>query len=159
MAFGLIPARGNWETRWVNTDSAATFAKGSLVNLGADNELEEYASTDSQFFGIALSHSTASTSIGGANKIAVALPGPGCTAWSDVTTGISASVLTIGRASLIYKQGNHMSYASTVMGEASRFSALATIAGPVYSDTSPVEMAFNVLTYILYSASSHTYLT
>lgn len=156
---GMVPARGTWETRWFTTDSAATFAKGSLVNLGADFELEEYASTDSQALGIALSHSTASTVYRGVNQVAVAIPQPGCTAWSDLTTNVTASSLSAGQATLIYKQGNHMSYASTVMGQASRFSALCTIVGPVYSDLSRVEVAFNALTGVFYSTSSATFLT
>ena len=156
---GMVPCRGQWESRWFTTDSAATFAGGSLVNLGADFELEEYASTDSQFLGIAASHSTASTTIGGATQIMVYIPQPGCTAWSDVTTSVTGSSVSKGQATVIYKQGNHMSYASTVMGHASRFSALCTIVGPVYSDLSRVEVAFNALTGVFYSTSSATFLT
>ena len=160
MAFGMIPARGPWEIRWFATDSAATFPKGALVSLGTAGLVREYLSTDSQAFGIALSHSTASTVVvGGANSVAVAIPFPGCTAWSDLTTGIGASVLTVGASSVIYKQGNYTSYASTLMGQASRFSALVKIAGPLRSDTSQIEVAFNALTLVLYSASSSTFAT
>lgn len=156
---GMVPCRGDWEQRWFQTTSAATFATGSLVNLGTTFLLEEYASTDSQCLGIAGSHSTASTSIGGVNQIMVYIPKDGCTAWSDVTTSVTGSSLSKGQATLIYKQGNHMSYASTVMGEASRFSALCTIVGPVYSDLSRVEVAFNALTRVFYSTSSATFAT
>ena len=158
--FGLIPARGNWEYRWFGTASAATFKKGALLNLD-DVTLftREYLSTDSQCLGIAMSNSTASTVIGGVNSVLVALPAPNCTAYSDVTTSVTASSMSKGQATLIYKVGNIMSFASTVMGEASRFSALATIVGPVQADTSQVEIAFNALTQVIYSTSSATFAT
>lgn len=158
--YGLIPARGKWEYRWFPTTSAATFKKGALLNLGAGFLLEEYASTDSQCLGIAMSNSTASMPVvGGANSVLVALPAPGCTAYSDITTGVTASSISVGQASVIYKVGNIMSFASTVMGQASRFSALVTIAGPVQADTSQVEVAFNALTQVIYSTSSATFAT
>src|SRR3989440_8562766 len=129
--FGLVPARGSWEYRLSYISSGATFGKGSLVNLDSGYLVREYLSTDSQFYGIAMSNSTASlpgpfsslaySSNSGA--IMVAIPAPGCTAYSDLTTGIAQSSLSIGRQTLIYKQGNLMSYASTVIGHASRFSA------------------------------------
>ena len=93
---GCVPARGNWETRWFETASAATFAKGSLVNFDDAYRLGEYASTDSQVVGIAVSHSTASAPIRGLNMVAVYLPAPGCTFYSDVTTGVTQSALSIG---------------------------------------------------------------
>lgn len=158
--YGLIPARGNWEMRWFPTTSAATFKKGCLVNLDDTFLVREYLSTDSQCLGIAMSNSTASAPVvGGANSVLVAIPLPGCTAYSDLTTGITASSVSVGQASVIYKPGNVMSYASTVMGHASRFSALVTIAGPVQADTSQIEVAFNALTRVLYSTSSATVLT
>ena len=164
MAFGLIPARGNWEYRWFNTASAATFAKGSLVNLGDEYELEEYASTDSQVLGIAMSYSTQSTvgnwsGSGNTNGVMVAIPQPGCTAMSDLTTSVTQSSLSIGKQALIYKQGNRMSFCSTVIGEASRFSAIVTVVGPIQADTSQVEVAFNILSSVFYSTSSATFAT
>lgn len=157
--YGLIPARGDWEYRWFATTSAATFKKGALLNLGAGFLLEEYASTDSQCLGIAMSNSTASTPVvGGANSVLVAIPRGGATAYSDLTTSVTGSSISVGQASVIYKVGNIMSYASTVMG-ASRFSALVTIAGPVQADTSQIEVAFNAITRVLYSTSSGTFAT
>ena len=44
---GLVPARGDWESRWFETLSTATYQKGSLVNFNADYQLREYLSTDS----------------------------------------------------------------------------------------------------------------
>ena len=154
---GLVPARGNWESRWFETTSTATFAKGSLVNLNNAYRLKEYASTDSQVLGIAASHSTASQSIRGLNMVQVYLPTPNCTAYSDITTGVAQSALSIGARTLVYKQGNLMSYASTVMGHASNFSSIAAIVGPIDADLSRVEIAFNQDGVALYSTSSVTF--
>lgn len=155
--FGLIPARGNWESRWFETASAATFAKGSLVGLDDAYRLGEYASTDSAILGIAASHSTASTTIRGLSMVQVFIPAPGCTAYSDVTTGVTQSALSIGKKIAFAKEGNLFSYASTVMGHSSRFSAIATVVGPIDADLSRVEVAFNMENAVLYSVSSTTF--
>ena len=155
--FGLVPARGNWETRWFETASAATFAKGSLVGFDDGYRLGEYASTDSAIVGIALSYSTQSTSMRGLNMVAVAIPTPNCTAYSDLTTGVTQSALSIGKKVLVYKQGNLMSYASTVMGHASGFSSIAQIVGPIDAKLSRVEIAFNMDNVAFYSTSSTTF--
>jgi len=156
---GLVPARGEWETRWFETLSTATYAKGSLVNFGADYRLKEYASTDSTIVGIAVSASTGSQQLGGVNKVAVYLPAPNCTAYSDITTGVVASDMSIGKKILVYKQGNLMSYASTVMGHASRHSAIAQVVGPIDADLSRVEIAFNMENVGFYSTSSTTWVS
>jgi hypothetical protein len=157
MAFGLIPARGPWENRWFETASAATYAKGSLVNFDAGYKLKEYASTDSQVVGVALSASTQSIERGGVNMVMVAIPSPTCTAYSDLTTGIAQSALSIGKKVCMYKQGNHASYASTVIGHASQFSGVAQIVGPISAADSRVEVAFNLDTLAFYSTSSATF--
>ena len=154
---GLVPARGNAETRWFETASAATFAKGSLVNFNNAYRLKEYESTDSQAVGVALSYSTQSTSIRGLNMVAVAIPTPNCTFYSDITTGVTQSAMSIGKKILVYKQGNVMSYASTVIGEASRFSAIAQVVGPIDATLSRVEIAFNLDGVAFYSTSSATF--
>lgn len=156
---GLVPARGEWETRWFETLSTATYGKGSLVNFDAAYRLKEYASTDSALVGIAASHSTASTPLGGVNKVAVYIPAPNCTAYSDVTTGVTQSAMSIGKKILIYKEGNLMSYASTVMGHASRHSAIAQVLGPIDADNSRVEVAFNMENVGFYSTSSTTWVS
>jgi hypothetical protein len=171
--FGCIPARGNWEHRLSAISSGATFAKGSLVALDSGYLVREYLSTDSQVFGIAMSHSTASLPgpglAGGVGNIplayasfnsgavVVAIPAPGCTFYSDLTTGITQSSLSIGKSVLMYKQGNMMSYASTLFGQSSGFSQTVTIVGPIDSANSRVECAFNVLATVFYSASTHTF--
>ena len=169
--FGCVPARGDWEYRLSAVSSGATFGKGSLVALDSGYLVREYLSTDSQVYGIALSASTASLpgpagssgavplgyasfSSGG---VLIAIPRPGCTFYSDVTTGVTQSAMSIGKSVLIYKQGNLMSYASTVFGQASGFSQTVTIVGPIDSTNSRVECAFNVLATVFYSASTHTF--
>lgn len=155
MAFGLIPARGNWEKRQFTTDSAVTFAKGDAVTFDGEYNVTTYLSTSSSVLGIAMSHSTASFP---PNQVLVALPAPGCTAYSDLTTGIVASDLSIGKIVTLYKEGNHTSYTSTVIGHASRHSALVQIVGPIQSATSQVEVAFLMSAVDIYgSASSRTF--
>lgn len=156
---GLVPARGDWESRWFETASAATYGKGSLVNFDAAYRLKEYLSTDSAIVGIAASHSTASQSIRGLNMVQVFVPAPNCTAYSDVTTGVTQSAMSIGKKILIYKEGNLMSYASTVMGHASRHSSIAQVLGPIDADLSRVEVAFNMENVGFYSTSSTTWVS
>lgn len=164
--FGCTPARGTWEYRLSAVSSGATFGKGSLVNLDAGFLVREYLSTDSQVYGIAMSAST--SSLPGVNAplgyasftsgaVMVAIPSPGCTFFSDITTGVTQSSLSVGAAVCMYKQGNLMSYVSTVVGQASRFSAIVTVVGPISAADSRVECAFNVLSSVFYSASSHTF--
>jgi hypothetical protein len=154
---GLVPARGDWETRWFETLSTATYAKGSLVCFNPVYQLREYASTDSAVVGIALSHSTASQKIRGLNMVGVLIPAPNCTAYSDITTGVTQSSMSIGKRCLVYKQGNLMSYASTVMGHASNFSSIAQVVGPIDAALSRVEISFNLDGAVFYSVSSTTF--
>lgn len=154
---GLIPARGTWESRWFETLSTATYAKGSLVALNDAYRLREYASTDSQVLGIAASASTGSQKLGGVQKVQVYIPTPNCTAYSDLTTGVTQSSLSIGKKILIYKQGNLMSYASTLAGHASNFSSIAQVAGPIDALNSRVEVSFNLDGVVFYSTSSSTF--
>ena len=154
---GLVPARGDWESRWFETASAATFAKGSLVGFDDAYRLGEYSSLDSAVVGVAASASTASTSIRGLNMVQVFVPAPGCTAYSDVTTGVTQSAMSIGKKITMYKQGNLMSYASSVIGHASLHSAIAQVVGPIDADLSRVEVAFNITNVVFYSTSSTTF--
>jgi hypothetical protein len=156
---GLVPARGDWESRWFETLSTATYQKGSLVNFGADYKLREYLSTDSTVVGIAASASTGSQTLGGVKKVQVFVPSPSCTAYSDITTGVTQSSMSIGKKILIYKQGNLMSYASSLAGHASNFSSIAQVVGPIDALLSRVEIAFNMDNVAFYSTSSTTFAT
>jgi hypothetical protein len=157
MPLGVTPARGEWESRWFETGSAATFPKGAVVNFDDAYRLKEYASTDSQIVGIALSYSTQSTEIRGLNMVQVAIPSAKCTAEVDITTGVAQSAMSIGKKIAFEKRGNLMSYASTVMGHASRFSAIAQVVGPIDATRSRVEVAFNSEAVAFYSTSSVTF--
>ncbi len=157
MALGLVPARGDWESRWFEVLSTATFTKGAMVNFDAAYRVKEYASTDSQAVGISASASTGSQQLGGVNKVQVYLPTPNCTAYSDLTTGVTQSSLSIGKKILIYKQGNFMSYASALAGHASNFSSIAQVVGPIDADLSRVEVSFNLDGVVFYSTSSATF--
>lgn len=166
--FGCVPARGDWEYRLSAISSGATFAKGSLVNYDAGFLVREYLSTDSNWLGIAMSASTASlpgpfSALGYASfnsgAVLVAIPRPGCTFYSDVTTGVTQSSMSVGKTVLVYKQGNLMSYASTVAGATaaeSVFSGTVTIVGPIDSTNSRVELAANMRGVIFYGSASTT---
>lgn len=157
MPLGIVPSNGQWETKWFETASAATFPKGALVTFNPGYQVREYASTDSAIVGVALSYSTASTSIRGLNMVEVAVPLPGAKAYADITTGIAQSALSIGKKVCAEKRGNYMSFASTVIGEASRFSAIFQVAGPIDATRSRVEVAINAETAAFYSTSSTTF--
>lgn len=157
MPIGLVPARGDWESRWFETGSAATFPKGSLVNFDDGYRLKEYASTDSQIVGVAASYSTQSTEVRGLNMVQVYVPSAKCTAIADITTGVAQSAMSIGKKIAFEKRGNINSFASTVMGHASRFSAIAQVVGPIDAARSQVEVAFNAEAVAFYSTSSVTF--
>ncbi len=151
MPEGLTPARGNWEYRRFNTDSAATFAKGCLVMLNGVRNVVEFTSASTQYLGIAMSHSTASLPAG---TVTVALPADNCTAYADVIAGLPTSDLSIGEAGCIQKVGNLMSYYTNQT--ASVFSVTGQIVGPVDSASSRIEIAFVKANAVIYSASSVT---
>ena len=156
MPLGLTLARGDWESRWFATTSSATFPKGALVNLSTTHLLVEWASDDSSFLGIALSHSTASTPIGGlGNSVQVAIPAPNCTAFADLGTGFTTSLLSIGQRVTFEKDGNYNSFVTR--GAASRFSNVAHVAGPIQTSyASRIEVGFVTELLTFYSSSSLT---
>lgn len=155
MPLGLTPFRGNWESRWFQTTSTATFPKGALVNLGTTHLLKEWESANSAVLGIALSYSTQSTKIGGNDSVMVAIPAPGCTAMADLGTGFTTSVLSIGQRVTFEKDGNYNSFATR--GAASRFSNIAFVAGGIQtSGLSRIEVGFVLELGEFYSSSSLT---
>ena len=149
MALGFIPATGHWDYRQFDTTSSSTFVKGCLVSFNGARTLVEYDSTLSQYVGIAQQTSTNSTPAG---KVLVAVPKPGCTARTDVWTGITASAISVGHAMALGKQGNYNSYITTLA--TSVFSKVVTIVGPVRSADSRVEVAFIQNEALIYSTSS-----
>lgn len=157
MALGLVPATGDWRTKWFEVLSTATFAKGDAVNFNDAYRIRAYASTDSQFVGIAQSASTQSTSIRGLDMVAVSVPVPGCTMYSDLTTGITQSALSIGKKVSLYREGNNVSYVSTVIGHASRFSGTVQVFGPIDATRSRVEVSANMENTAFFSQSTATF--
>lgn len=146
---GFVLGSGPWEQRLFNTASAATFLKGSLVELDGARNVVEYASTSSSVLGIALHASVDSLPAG---KVLVAIPKPGCTAIADVAPGIAASAISIGHAMGVGKRGNYMSYVTT--DAASVWSKVVTVVGTLNSTNSTVEVAFIQNIAEVYSTSS-----
>lgn len=131
MALGVIPARGCWEYRLANTASAATFLKGCVLSLNPARTVREYLSTHSSAYGIAMCDSVNSLPAG---KVVVAVPTPGCTAMADLSTGVVASLLSIGQVGAIQKVGNYSSFFTT-SGAFSAFSSLFRVAAPYVDDS------------------------
>lgn len=161
MPQGLIPSNDRWEVQWfASTDTTNTFRRFELVRLMNDYSVSVMSSHASQPLGIALSSSTNSQPIRGINMVPVAVPLFGAKAYADVDTGVTASDLSIGKKITISKpvaQGTGLfSFASTVIGQASRFSAYAQVVGPIDTDLSRVEVSFNAENVTFYSTSSVT---
>lgn len=149
MPLGFVLGSGPWEIRQFNTNSAATFLKGSLVELNGARDVVEYASTSSSVLGIALGDSANSLPSG---KVQIAIPRPGCTAIADVAPGIVASAISVGQAMGVGKRGNYMSYVTS--DAASVWSRIVTVVGALNSTTSRVEVAFIQNAAEVYSTSS-----
>jgi hypothetical protein len=160
MPLGLVPSNDRWETQWFESlDTTLTFLKGDLVGMRAGYQVSVMSSSMSAVLGIALSSSTASQRYGGLNKVPVAVPLFGAKAYADVDTGVTASDMSVGKKITIARnaaQGTNYSFASALIGQASRFSAIAQVAGPINADLSRVEVSFNVENLIFYSTSSTT---
>lgn len=157
MAEGIVPARGDWETRTfpksqLTTLAQGAFSKGDLVCLDHGRHLSVWTSTQSNYLGIALTPS-AQSNLG----ISVAIPRPGCTAYVDSLTTDAASNFSLGQSgSFMTRYGRTSVLTMLPAGGASAFSFIATIVGPVDSVQSRVEVAFLQQNAIFYSASSAT---
>lgn len=162
MPLGLVPSNDRWEVQWFESlDTTLTFLKGDLVGFRAGYQLSVMSSSMSAYVGVALSSSTASQPMGGLLKVPVAVPLYGAKAMADLDTGVTASDLSIGKKITIARnaaQGTNYSFASALIGQASRFSALAQVAGPIQvSPISRVEISFNAEASAWYSTSSTTF--
>lgn len=157
MAFGLVPARGNWETRTfpksqLTTLSQGAFGKGDLVCLDHGRHLSVWTSTQSNYLGIAL-HASADSNLG----ISVAIPAPGCTAFADSLTTDAASNFSLGQSGSFMTRYGHTSVLTMQpAGGVSAFSYIATVVGTLDSVQSRVEIAFLSQNATFYSASSAT---
>lgn len=158
MALGLIPARGIWESRWFEVNSSTTFQQGDAVNFDPAYRVRTYVSTDSQILGISATSSTNSTKMRGLQMVQVYIPNAGATCYSDLSTGITQSTLSIGAAVGIVKVFNNTSYCSNVLANGgSLFSALAKIVGPIDATHSRVEIGLNIGDAVFYSTSTSTF--
>lgn len=149
MPLGFTLGSGPWEIRQFNTNSAATFLKGSLVELNGARDVVEYASTSSSCLGIAMHDSVNSLPAG---KVLVAIPKPGCTATCDLAPGLAASVISVGQAQGVGKRGNYMSFVTDL--NSSVWSRIVTIVGAPDSARSRIEVAFIQFGAEIYSTSS-----
>ena len=149
MALGFVAGSGNWEIREFNTNSAATFLKGAAVILNGARDVVEYTSTSSHLLGFALQDSVNSFPAG---KVQVAIPKPGCVAWSDMTTGLVASQLSAGMAFGLAKPGNLFSFVTTLA--TSVFSRVVASTGRYDSARSRIEVYFIQNESLFYSTSS-----
>jgi hypothetical protein len=150
--FGCIPSNNQWEHRTYDVDSAATFRKGSLVNLTPARNVDEFASTDSQFLGVANHNSVDSLPAG---KVNLSVPLPGAKMIVDVPAGFVASELSLGQAGTIYKSGNTVSYLTVLTGSA--MTRHVVICGPLLSATSQIEVALTADGRVFNSGSTATF--
>lgn len=153
MPLGITPSAGPWQIREFDTASAATYLAGSLVAFNGARNVVEYTSVMSSYLGVALNDSVNSQPRG---KVQVAIPVPGCTCWSDITTGVVASALSAGQALGASKPGNLFSFATTLA--TSVFSKIWASTGRydlgTTSGKSRVEMVFISNEATIWSTSS-----
>lgn len=155
---GLRIAKGKWEYKLMDSKSTATFVEGSAVGLAPDRTVIEYASTQSQWLGIALHSSVNSLQAPG--KVNVAIPDGGfCTMWVPMATNLAASALSIGAPVGLAKSGNTFDQLDSAP-QASAFSRIGLIYGkPVLSPLSQIEVALTNTAGVWFSSSTITAVT
>lgn len=159
MAFGIIPARGDWEYRTfaksqLTTLSQGAFSKGDLLCLDHGRHISVFTSTQSGYFGIAM-HDSDDSSLG----ITVAIPAPQCTAYVDSLTTDAASSFSLGQSASIITRYGRTSCLSMqpAGGAASQDSFHVTVVGPMDTAQSRIEVAFLLRPAAFYSTSSGTF--
>lgn len=152
---GLIPARGRWEHRLLDSKSTATFVRGSALGLAPDRTVIEYSSLASQFLGIAMNSSVDSLMHPG--KVNVLVPdGGACTMWVPMATNLARSALSIGTPCSVSKSGNTVDQLNATP-QASAFSQIGLIySEPVLSVFSKIEIALTSTTGVWFSSSTIT---
>jgi hypothetical protein len=149
MAQGFVLSSGPWVIRQFDSLSTATFKKGDLLKFAVGRTVTAYASDSSSYVGIAMHDSVNSLPAG---KVLVGIPIDGCTAYADVSAGITSSSLSFGHAHTVCQQGDHLSVITTLA--TSVWSKVVTIVGPIQSATSRIEVAFIKNTSAIWSTSS-----
>lgn len=152
---GLTPCRGTWVNRLLDSNSTATFVKGSLVGLLPNRSVGEYASTMSQWVGIALHASIDSYANPG--KVLVSVPNGGfCTMMVPMATNLARSALSIGTPVGVSKSGNTVDQLDSAP-QASSFSRVGLIFGPpILSGFSQIEVAITGDAGVWFSTSTIT---
>lgn len=151
----LIPCRGTWTKRLLDSKSTATFVYGSAVALAPDRTVIEYASVKSAFLGIALHNSA--DSLASPGKVLVAIPsGADCTMMVPMATNLAASALSIGTPVGVGKSGNTVDRLDEAP-QASAFSRIGMIYGkPILSPLSMIEVALTNTAGVFFSSSTVT---
>jgi hypothetical protein len=149
----LIPNRGDWQLRLLDSNSTATFVKGSLVALNPRRLLVEYTSVSSAAVGIAMHDSADSLPAG---KVVVAVPSAGATFWAQTGT-LATSALSLGQTVGIKKSGNTMDQVDATLTSA--VSAIGHIYGSVKdtSSVSVIEVMWAPTQHVFGSASTNTF--
>lgn len=152
----LIPARGTWTKRLLDSNSTATFVRGSAVGLLPNRTVGEYQSTMSQWLGIALNSSVDSYPYPG--KVLVAMPsGADCTMMVPMATNLARSALSIGTPVSVSKSGSTVDQLDSAP-QASAFSRIGLIYGPpILSNFSQIEVALTNTAGIFFSSSTATF--
>lgn len=149
---GITPSGDGWKTKIFGIGSASN--KGDLLALNPARTTRPYASTDTQFLGVAL-HSSAD-SLPSGNQL-VAIPSVGAEATIDVPTGLASSVLSFGQVYSIFTLNGRMSYLTTLFG--STFSQMITVEGTAQtSQASRILVSFRDRG-VIGSQSTNTFLT
>lgn len=154
----LTPCRGKWEYKLMDSNSTATFVQGSAVGLLPNRSVGEYASTMSQWLGIAQNSSV--NSLAAPGKVVVAIPDGGfCTMMVPMATNLAASALSIGQPVGIAKSGNTFDQLDSAP-QASAFSRIALVYGkPILSPLSQIEVALTNTAGVWFSSSTITSVT
>jgi hypothetical protein len=149
----LIPNRGEWTQRLFDSNSTATFVKGSLVALNPRRLLVEYTSVSSGAVGIALHNSANSLPAG---KVLVAVPVAGATFWAQTGT-LAVSALSLGQTVAIKKSGNTVDQVEGTLTSA--VSAIGHIYGSIKdtSSVSVIEVVWAPTQHVFGSASTNTF--
>lgn len=155
MAFGITPARGDWEyiRSPITSLAQGQFQKGDLVATGVGRLVSLYTSSNmSTFLGVATHDSLNSLPTGFA---VIAVPKPGCTAYVDTLPTEARSNLSFGEAGSIVSFGGRTSTFSKLATSVwSRVAEIRTADQPVNSADSRIEVAFIQNAVTLYSTSS-----
>lgn len=155
MAFGITPARGDWEyvRSPITSLSQGQFQKGDLVTTGVGRLASLHTASNNTFvLGVATHDSLNSLPAGFAT---IAVPKPGCTAYIDTLPTEVRSNLSFGESGSIVSFGGRTSSFSKLNTSVwSRTVTIRTADQAVNSADSRIEVMFNQNPLLMYSTSS-----